>query len=184
MVGQFVGQVVPLQLDVNEVHGERELVAVQHSVAVDVRQFPNLAERRVRQPRPDHLRLGGGARHLPVDRVETLECLVVLVPVLRHDPLALAAPLVDALPDADPERAVVDALEGAALHPRVGRAVVVLERNHLHETRDVLGEHPVDVLDQARLEDVELGEVLVGERLLHVLHLREVSKRDLVLLQV
>ena len=56
---QLSGQVVAVQLDVHEVHGQRELVGVQHPVFVDVRQFPDLAEDVVGQLRLDHLLLGG-----------------------------------------------------------------------------------------------------------------------------
>lgn len=59
MRGQLGRQVVPVDLHVDEVHGQRELVLVQEPVLVDVRQFPDLAEHRVRQLRLHHLRLGG-----------------------------------------------------------------------------------------------------------------------------
>ena len=56
---QFSGKVVAVQLDVHEVHGQGELVSVQHPVFVDVRQFPDLAEDVVGKLRLDHLLLGG-----------------------------------------------------------------------------------------------------------------------------
>ena len=182
MIGELAGKVVSLQLDVDEVHRERELVTVQHAVPVDVRQLPDLPERRVGQPTLDHLRFGRGPGHLPVDGVQALEDIVVLVPILRHNPLPFPSALVDALPDADAERAVLHAVERPALDAGVGGAHLLLVRYHLHEARDVLGEHAVDLLDELGLEGVELGEVLVGQHLLHVLHLGEVSEGDLVLL--
>lgn len=59
MAGQVGGQVVSVDLDADEVHGERELVVVQQAVLVDVRQLPDLAEHGVRQLRLHHLRLSG-----------------------------------------------------------------------------------------------------------------------------
>jgi hypothetical protein len=56
---QLVGQVVSVEPDVHQVHGQRELVGVQHAVLVDVRQFPDLAQNVVRKLRLDHLLLGG-----------------------------------------------------------------------------------------------------------------------------
>lgn len=59
MVGQLEGQVVSVDLDADEVHGERELVVVQEAVLVDVGQLPDLPEHTVRQLRLHHLRLSG-----------------------------------------------------------------------------------------------------------------------------
>ena len=182
MVGELAGNVMSLQLDVHEVHRERELVTVQHAVPVDVGQLPDLPEGRVRQPTLDHLRLGRGTGHLPVDGVEALEDIVVLVPILRHNPLSFPSTLVNALPDPDAKRAVLHAVKRPALDTWVGGAHLLLVRNHLHEACDVLGEHAINLFDELRLEGVELGEVLVGQHLLHVLHLREVSEGDLVFL--
>lgn len=55
---QLGGKVVSVQLDVHEVHGQRELVRVQHAVLVHVRQLPHLAQHVVGQLRLDHLLLG------------------------------------------------------------------------------------------------------------------------------
>lgn len=68
MVRQLGRQVVAVDLDVDEVHGERELVLVQEAVLVDVGQLPDLAEHRVRQLGLDHLRLGGCRQHPAVSR--------------------------------------------------------------------------------------------------------------------
>ena len=59
MFRKLIGKIVALELDVDEVHGQRELVGVQHPVFVDVRQFPDFAEDVVGQLRLDHLLLGG-----------------------------------------------------------------------------------------------------------------------------
>lgn len=72
--GQLGGQVVAVDLDVDEVHGERELVLVQEAVLVDVRQLPDLAEHRVRQLRLHHLRLGG-CRQTPGQLVGAADCV-------------------------------------------------------------------------------------------------------------
>lgn len=45
---QFGGQVVSVDLDADEVHGERELLLVQEAVLVDVGQLPDLTEHGVR----------------------------------------------------------------------------------------------------------------------------------------
>ena len=55
MLGQFPREVVAVELDVQEVHGEAELVGVQHAVLVHVRQLPDLAQDVVGQLRLDHL---------------------------------------------------------------------------------------------------------------------------------
>ena len=49
MLGKFLRKVVAVQLDVHEVHGEGELVRVQHAVLVYVGQLPNLAKDVVRE---------------------------------------------------------------------------------------------------------------------------------------
>jgi len=59
MRGKLSGEVVSIQLDVHEVHGQRELVGVEHAVLVDVGQLPDLAEHVVGKLRLDHLLLGG-----------------------------------------------------------------------------------------------------------------------------
>lgn len=45
---QFGGEVVSVDLDADEVHGERELLLVQEAVLVDVGQLPDLTEHGVR----------------------------------------------------------------------------------------------------------------------------------------
>lgn len=62
----------------------------------------------------------------------------------------------------------------------IGRLVDFFLRNHIHQMRDVIGQHFVDDLEQPRLERVELREVLVHEALLHLFDLGEVAGRDLV----
>ena len=47
-----------LQLEIDQMHGECKFVGVQHSIAVDVRQLPDLAENGVGKLRLDQLRLG------------------------------------------------------------------------------------------------------------------------------
>jgi len=72
MFGKFGGQFVSVELQCDEVHRQRELVRVQHSVAVNVRQFPDFAENRVRQLRLHQLRLGRRPRYLAVDWIQAL----------------------------------------------------------------------------------------------------------------
>lgn len=55
MRGQVRREVVAVELDVHEVHGEAELVGVQHAVLVHVRQLPDLAQHVVGQLGLDHL---------------------------------------------------------------------------------------------------------------------------------
>ena len=166
MLWQVSGEVVSVELDVDEVHGERELVPVEHAILVDVRQLPDLSERRVGQARLDHLLLGCGTRDLAVDRVETLEDLVVLEAILADHPLHLTATLVDALASSEPKRTLDRTLEHTALDLVGGGVRDFLVRHHIHETRDVLGQHAVDGVDELWLETVELGEVVVHELLL------------------
>ena len=58
MRGQFPGKVVTVELDFHEVHGQAELVGVQHAVLVHVGQLPDLAQHVVGQLRLDHLLQG------------------------------------------------------------------------------------------------------------------------------
>ena len=58
MRGEVRGEVVSVELDVHEVHGEAELVGVEHAVLVHVRQLPDLAQHVVGQLRLDHLLRG------------------------------------------------------------------------------------------------------------------------------
>ena len=44
--------------------------------------------------------------------------------------------------------------------------LLLLQGNHGHEAGDVLGQHLVHVLDEARLQGLELAEVLVQKALL------------------
>ena len=131
--------------------------------------------------------LGGGAGDPSVDRSERLEQLLVAVAVLGDDPLRLAATTVNALADADAERAVADAAgdvaiaEGAATDDGYFAADVLVVRHHLHQPGDVLGQHPVDGLEQFRLERRKATEVLVPELVLHTLDVRKVASGDLVL---
>ena len=58
MCGQLRGEIVSVQFDVHEVHGEGELVGVQHPVLIHVGELPNLAQDVVGELRLDHLFLG------------------------------------------------------------------------------------------------------------------------------
>ncbi|KAG9336238.1 hypothetical protein JZ751_002585, partial [Albula glossodonta] len=95
---ESVRQLVPLQLDLDEVVGQGELLIVQHAVPVDVRQSPDLSQHDVGQLGLDHLFLGVGARHLAVDGAERVEDLVVEGLVARHHPLRLVDALASPLP--------------------------------------------------------------------------------------
>ena len=97
-------------------HCECKLVGIEHSVMVQVRQFPDFAEDGVRQSRLDELHLGGGSTDLAIDRAEPLKCLVVLVPISRHYPLVrmVAAP-VDTLTLANAKWTLIVAVKCSAL---------------------------------------------------------------------
>lgn len=58
MARQHRRQLMSVQLNVDQMHGQRKLIHVQLSVHVHVRQLPDLAQHRVRQLWLDHLRLG------------------------------------------------------------------------------------------------------------------------------
>ena len=96
MAGQIVREVEPVQLDVDEVHGERELVAVKGPVPIDVGQAPDLGQDGVWEPGLDHLLLGHGARDPPLGGAQRQEDLVPLPPLLGHDPLRLPGTEVNA----------------------------------------------------------------------------------------
>ena len=54
---QIGRKIVAVQLDVHEMHGQGELVGVQHAVFVDVGKFPNFSQNVVRKFGLDHLLL-------------------------------------------------------------------------------------------------------------------------------
>ena len=96
MAGQIVGEVEPVQLDVDEVHGEGELVAVQGSVTIDIGQAPDLGQDGVGEPGFDHFLLGDRAGDPALGRAQRQEDLVPLPPLLGHDPLGLPGAEVNA----------------------------------------------------------------------------------------
>ena len=73
VVGEIFREVEPFQFDVDEVHGEGELVRVQHPVVVDVREAPDLGQDRVGETGLNHLLLGRRAGDLAVDGAELPE---------------------------------------------------------------------------------------------------------------
>jgi len=77
------GQLVAVQLQPNQVHGQRELVRVQKPVLVQVGQAPDAAQRRVGQLRLDHVRLGRRAADLAVDWLQRGEHLIVSMGVKK-----------------------------------------------------------------------------------------------------
>ena len=162
MVGQAVGQLEAVELELDEIVGERPLVAVQHAVLVVVGESPHLGQHRVGQLGLDELGLGGGARYLAVGGVHGREGVVRRAPRSVHNPVVFAHAGVDAVHLADAERTGV-VVEGARLDARrADLALVVLVGQHLHELRDVCGEHEVDPFHELlvqRLERLEVGHV-------------------------
>ena len=96
MARQIIGEVKPVQLDVDEVHGEGELVAVQGPVSIDIGQSPDLGQDRIGEPGLDHLLLGYRARDPPLGGAQRQEDLVPLPPLLGHNPLGLPGSQVNA----------------------------------------------------------------------------------------
>ena len=78
---QIVRQIKAVELNADQMHRECKLVGVQHSILVQVRQFPHFAEDRVRKSRLDELRLCDGAGDLAVDWTEPLKDLVIFVAI-------------------------------------------------------------------------------------------------------
>ena len=89
MAREVVGEVEAVELDVDEMHGEGELVRVEHPVPVHVREAPDLGEHGVGEAGLDHLLLGHAAGDLPLARPQRHEDLVPLPPLLGHHPLRL-----------------------------------------------------------------------------------------------
>ena len=52
---------------------------------------------------------------------------------------------------------------------RLGAAGIVRARQRLHETREVIAQHRLGIFDQARLQGIELAEVVLSQLVLCVL---------------
>ena len=165
MLRQLLRQVVSVQLDVYEVHGQGELVCVQRPVRVHVGQPPHLGQYRVGQPRLDHLLLGGRPSQLSIVRAEAVEYCVPLAPLLGDDPLWLSRPKVDALAllVAEGGDLVLDVVEGASGD---GGLLLLAGGHDRHEGGDVAVQHLVHSGHQLLLQHGELGEVAGGQFLL------------------
>ena len=96
MAREVVGEVEAVELDVDEMHGEGELVRVEHPVPVHVREAPDLGEHGVGEAGLDHLLLGHRARDPPLGGAQRQEDLVPLSPLLGHNPLGLPGSQVNA----------------------------------------------------------------------------------------
>lgn len=165
MGGQAAGQLVAIELDLDEVLGQRKLLLIQHAVTVTVGQLPDLAQDAVGQLGRHHLLLGVDTGYLAVDGRQGVEELIVDGLVFGHDPLLLIGTLLGALPVALVEGALGGAVEGAALHELRGHAYLLLA-DEVHQGRDLVAQHVVHRLDQLGLQRVEFGEVIVLQLLL------------------
>lgn len=159
MRGQAVGQLIAIELDLDEVLGQCEFLLVQHAVAVTVGQLPDLAQDAVGQLGGHHLLLGVDARYLAIDGRQGVEELIVDRLVFGHNPLLLIGALLGALPVALVEGALGGAVEGTALHQLRGHARLLLA-DEAHQGRDLVAQHVVHGLDQLGLQRVEFGEVI------------------------
>src|SRR6218665_1864306 len=72
-------------------------------------------------------------------------------------------------------------VEGSALDDGDLTTYVLVPGHQLHQPCHVLGQHLVDGLEQLRFDGVERGEVVVLELFLHPTQVREVARRDLML---
>ena len=58
MFGQYIGQLIAIQLDIDQMHGQSKLIRIQEAIAIHIGQFPNFAEHRIGQLRFDELLFG------------------------------------------------------------------------------------------------------------------------------
>ena len=79
---QLVRQVVTLALHLDQVHGQGELLVIQHPVLVVVCQPPDLAQHVAGQFGLEELLLGSAASYLSIVLLQTAEYLIIgrLVP--------------------------------------------------------------------------------------------------------
>lgn len=100
---QLRRKIVSIRLKLDQMHGQCELISIQHPIFIYVWQFPDFTQSGVGKAVFDHLCAGDVPIDFAVNRAKGGEYLVVFVAIFGDDPFGVAIALVNTLTESNTE---------------------------------------------------------------------------------